>query len=49
MDQLAKKLKIDTTNEKTAIIKDDQSTTRDEWNIYYIYLCFLIDFGKRMK
>ena len=37
------------SNEKTGVIQDDESTTRVEWNAYYIYLCYLIDFGKRIK
>ncbi len=49
MLHLAKELKIDTNNEKTGIIQDDESTTREEWNIYFIYLCYLIDFGNRIK
>lgn len=49
MEDLARRLKIDMSHEKTGIIADDEGTKREEWDCYYIYLCYLIDFGKRIR
>ncbi|EGR33655.1 hypothetical protein IMG5_047010 [Ichthyophthirius multifiliis] len=46
MNEIAEKLGINKENENAEILKDSESTTREEWEAYYVYLDYLIYFKK---
>lgn len=46
---LLKSLKIDTSHEKSNILQDDENTTREEWNCYFVYLIYLCELSRKVK
>ena len=49
MNEIAEKLDINRDNENAEILKDSESTTREEWEAYYVYLDYLIYFKKSIN
>ena len=50
MDELSEKLNINRDNEKAEILDDDdENTTREQWEAYYVYLDYLMYFQKKMQ
>ena len=45
---MAKDLSIDLSHEKVEL-NDDAEVSKEEWEAYYIYMEYIVDFMKKMK